>query len=326
MTDPLGIERGTRQFVPCVRSFLEHLLAERRASAHTIAAYRRDLEQLGVFLERKLNREIAIADIDRFLIRAFLSEVSRNRKTSTIARKLSAIRAFFRFLERRGWVGVSPVALIVSPKLQRGLPMFLAAETMGQVMQAPAESHADVTVEALRDQAMLEMLYGAGLRVSELVGLDTSSLCLEKREVRVLGKGTKERIVPYGTYAAQALSQYLAHRQQLVCTQRAGPVTQALFLNRRGGRLSVRWVQELVQRYGAMGAGRPDLHPHALRHSCATHLLEGGADLRIIQEMLGHSSLSTTQRYTHLSLDQLMRVYDQAHPLGRAASRAKHRG
>jgi integrase/recombinase XerC len=171
-----------------------------------------------------------------------------------------------------------------------------------------------------RDTALLEVLYGSGLRVSELVQLDLGSVSFGEGSVRVLGKGKKERIVPFGSKAAEALRAYLAHRAELRHPKTGEQDPAALFLGRSGARLGVRWVQKLVHRYGALGTGRPDLHPHALRHSCATHMLEGGADLRAIQEMLGHSSLSTTQRYTHLSLDKLLEVYDKSHPLARAKS------
>jgi len=184
-------------------------------------------------------------------------------------------------------------------------------------MDAPAEQSGRRESEQLRDTLLLELLYGSGLRVSELIGLDLVSIDSAQAELRVIGKGDKERIVPLGEKALEALEAYLPRRAELRHPKSGYQDPAALLLGRRGRRLGVRWVQELVRRYGALGSGRPDLHPHALRHSCATHMLEGGADLRAIQEMLGHSSLSTTQRYTHLSLDQLIRVYDQAHPLAR---------
>ena len=175
----------------------------------------------------------------------------------------------------------------------------------------------------MRDAALLEVLYGCGLRVSELVGMDIDHVAFEEEELRVLGKGNKERLVPLGSKARDAILVYLKERPTLRNERTGAQDTRALFLGRRGTRLGVRRVQTLVQRYGGLGAGRSDLHPHALRHSCATHLLEGGADLRAIQELLGHSSLATTQRYTHVSLDQLLSVYDRAHPL---AHRANSRG
>src|SRR5512133_644611 len=315
-----------------VQAFLHFLAMERRASKHTVSAYSSDLAQLGSFLEQRMGRAASLKDINKTLLRAYLSHVSKTHQSASTARKLSAVRALFKFLERRGRLADNPTALLASPKLRRKFPRFLGAEAASQVMAAPRETVRGRTQEdefdRSRDETLLELLYGSGLRVSELVSLDLSHLSLEAREVRVLGKGRKERIVPFGQRAAQALDRYLGVREQRLASHRESDAahTGALFVNRRGNRLSVRWVQKLVQRYGALGAGRPDLHPHALRHSCATHMLEGGADLRIIQEMLGHSSLSTTQRYTHLSLDQLTRVYDSAHPLAGAPGRTQRNG
>lgn len=299
-----------------IRRFAEHLAAERRASEHTVAAYSRDLDGLAAFVREATGRPAEIGAIDRPLLRTWLGELARTVSPVTIARKLSSLRAFFGYLEREGVVRDNPARLLASPKLRRKLPTLLNASAAAEVMEAPLE-RSGPDVERYRDAAMLELLYGSGLRVSELAALDVNDVSLSAGEVRVLGKGRKERVVPVGCKAIEALSRYLAHRGELV---RAGDPTseKALFLGRRGTRLGVRRVQTLVQRYGALGAGRADLHPHALRHSCATHMLEGGADLRSIQEMLGHSSLSTTQRYTHVSLDQLFAVYDRAHPLARA--------
>jgi integrase/recombinase XerC len=314
------------EYGQCVEAFLSHLSGERRASPHTIAAYRRDLTQLGLFLSDRLGQPATLRSADKLALRAFLSNASRSRQATSIARKLSAIRAFFRFVEGRGRLADNPTSLIVSPKVRRRLPRFLGAEAASLVMQAPHVAGSDATVESLRDQAILELLYGSGLRVSELAGLEVSSVCLSSRQLRVLGKGRKERIVPFGAHAQRVLVEYLERRMELPGPGSRASASPALFLSRRGRRLSTRWVEKLVQRYGTLGAARPDLHPHALRHSCATHMLEGGADLRIIQEMLGHSSLSTTQRYTHLSLDQLTRVYDSAHPLARPSGHVRRRG
>jgi integrase/recombinase XerC len=203
------------------------------------------------------------------------------------------------------------------------MPAFLGVDAAREVMRAPRESPVAsggselAEAERLRDAVLLELLYGSGLRVSELTSLDLDQLSLEGQEVRVRGKGRKERLVPVGSRALAAVREYLAVRHRL-CHPKTGFIdSKALLLTRRGTRLGTRRVQALVKAYGAVAAGRPDLHPHALRHSCATHMLDGGADLRAIQDLLGHSSLSTTQRYTHLSLQQLMRVYDAAHPLAR---------
>jgi integrase/recombinase XerC len=216
---------------------------------------------------------------------------------------------------------------VASPKVRRKLPAFLGVDAAEQVMTAPSEvsegavGRAPGAAELSRDAALLELLYGCGLRVSEVVALDLDQVSFERHEVMVLGKGSKERVVPLGSKAEEALRVYLERREELRHRRTGTLDPAALFVTRRGARLGVRRVQVLVQRYGALAAGRPDLHPHALRHSCATHMLDGGADLRAIQDFLGHASLSTTQRYTHLSLEQLLRVYDAAHPLARRRSK-----
>lgn len=289
-------------------------------SRHTVAAYQRDVSALIAFAEQRLSRPPGPGDVDRSLLRAHLALLAESCEATSIARKLSSYRAFFGYLERQGALRKNPAALLASPKLRRKLPRFLDAESMAEVVTAPRALPDADAAERCRDGALLELLYGAGLRVSELAGLDIDDLALESQEVRVVGKGSKERIVPLGSKAEAALREYLTRRPELR-GRRAQPEPAALFLSRRGRRLSVRWIQKLVQRYGALGAGRPDLHPHALRHSCATHMLEGGADLRAIQELLGHESLSTTQRYTHVSMDKLIEVYDRAHPLARAQRR-----
>lgn len=306
-----------RELTKTIAEFVEHLSGERRASVHTVAAYRRDLGQLEAFLRARLDRAPRLEDVTKLSLRAWLGDLARGCSPNSLARKLASVRTFYRYLERQGMVRKSPVALIATPKVRRKLPAFLGVDAAAQVMQAPLEYPSEREVERLRDTLILELLYGSGLRVSELVSLDLSQISLETSQARVLGKGKKERIVPLGSKTLSALEAYLPRRGELGSSRTGACDPQALLLGRGGRRLGVRRVQTLVRRYGALGAGRPDLHPHALRHSCATHMLEGGADLRVIQEMLGHSSLSTTQRYTHLSLDRLMRVYDQSHPLAR---------
>lgn len=298
--------------------FSEHLLSERRASPHTRDAYRSDLEQLERFAEAQCDRRCSITDVDKLLLRRWLGDLARRLQPESVARKLSAVRSLYRHLQRRGDVSENPAALLQAPKLGKKLPRFLGVDAAREVMHAPAASPSSEPRRA-RDQLILELLYGSGLRVSELCSLDLSSVEPRsgKLELRVLGKGDKERIVPLGRAAAAALSQYLAQRSQLPSPPTACD-PKALLVNRDGHRLSVRTVQKLVQRYGVHGAGRADLHPHALRHSCATHMLEGGADLRAIQEFLGHTSLSTTERYTHLSVERLLAVYDSAHPLAKS--------
>ncbi len=322
MLDGGGVEGVTKdELGRLVGRFAEYLAGERRSSPHTVAAYRRDLEQLAGFLRERLDRDVGVDDLDKLTLRAWLGDLARTRAANSIARKLAAVRAFCRFLEREGVLKQSPAALLASPKVRRKLPGFLSADAAGEVMESPQQLGGRPEAEALRDQVALELLYGAGLRVSELASLNVEDVSLEEDLLRVLGKGRKERIVPLGSKAHEAVLSYLARRGELRHPKTGAQDPQALLLGRRGRRLGVRRLQTLVQRYGALGAGRPDLHPHALRHSCATHMLEGGADLRAIQEMLGHSSLSTTQRYTHVSLDQLLGVYDRAHPLARRAKK-----
>jgi integrase/recombinase XerC len=296
--------------------FLVHLATERRASPNTVSAYRRDLAQLGQFIVEHKGQGSPLREIDVYLLRQWLGTLSRVVAPPSVGRKIAALKAFFRYLKRRGIVDKDPAADLASPKVRKPLPTFLGVDAAREVMETPSGD--DPT--SLRDRAVLELLYGSGLRVSELVGLDLGHLDFDAGMVRVLGKGNKERIVPLGRESVKALRAYLSVRSS-VPKSSAVLTPAALFVTHRGARLGVRQVQLLVHRYGALGAGRGDLHPHALRHTCATHMLEGGADLRAIQEMLGHASLATTQRYTHVSLEQLMKVYDGAHPLAKKGPR-----
>jgi len=313
-----GADPSSDELSRLIARFVTHLADERRASPHTVTAYGRDLAELAAHVRSALGSGVRLEQIDRRVLRGFLATMADGSSPATIGRKLSSVRSFFRYLELRGLVRKNPAALLSSPKQRRKLPRFVDAEAAAEVMHAPLERPNARDVERLRDAALLELLYGSGLRVSELVGLDLDSISLDPGDVRVLGKGRKERRVPLGRKAGAALETYLPRRDELR-DRHGAQHARALFLNRRGGRISVRRVQQLVRQYGALGAGRADLHPHALRHSCATHMLEGGADLRVIQEFLGHSSLATTERYTHVSMDQLLAVYDRAHPLARAA-------
>jgi integrase/recombinase XerC len=297
--------------------FLEHLRVERRAAVSTATTYGRDLNALHAFLvDSKLPLEVQRVGV--LELRRFLAVAVAGCGPATIARKLAALRAFFRFLLERKEIAESPAASLRLPRVPRPLPSFLAASQAEELVELPNAARDDAL--ALRDRALLELLYGAGVRVSELVGLDIGDVDLPARSARVLGKGGKERIVPFGEPCVQALTSYLERRPQLRSPRTLAQHASALFLGRFGTRLTVRQVQSLVQRYGALATGRPDLHPHARRHSFATHLLDAGADLRGIQELLGHSSLSTTQRYTHVSVDRLLEVYAKAHPLARGRS------
>jgi integrase/recombinase XerC len=272
-------------------------------------------------LEAREKRPPTLADVDRFALRGWLGKLVETVSALSVARKLASVRSFYRFLERDGRVSKNPAELLATPRIRRKMPAFLGVDAAAEVMAAPNESPAISSAQRARDSVMLELLYGSGLRVSELAQLNLIDFDQSQGLLRVLGKGRKERVVPLGSKARAALIAYLPERNGLRHPKSGEQHAQALLLSPLGKRLGVRQIQRLVQRYGALGAGRADLHPHALRHSCATHMLEGGADLRAIQEMLGHSSLSTTQRYTHLSLNQLLQVYDHSHPLARTARR-----
>lgn len=301
-----------------VESFLVHLDKERRCSPHTVSAYRRDLRQFIEFAEHKLESDaVRLSDVTVYLLRAWLGDLARTRSAATVARKIAAIQTFYRTLMRRRIIMDNPAASLSTPKLRRPLPTLCDVDAAREIVQMPDGS----TASLARDRAMLEVLYGSGLRVSELVGLDIHDMDLESATARVLGKGSKERIVPLGEPCVRALRAYLTVRGELRHPT-SGQDDKALFLSKRGKRMGVRRVQTLVHQYGALGAGRADMHPHALRHTCATHMLGGGADLRAIQELLGHSSLSTTQRYTHVSIEHLMAVYDRAHPHARGKEKS----
>lgn len=295
----------------CAVAFIESLRHERRASPNTVAAYERDLKQLLEFAAARLeSSEPLPSQVDIYLLRGWLATLARQKTTSSVARKLSAVRAFFKYLERRDIIKNNPTSLLESPKVRKPLPTLLNVDSASSVMDAPTEHGSDEPAE-LRDRAMLELLYGCGLRVSELASLQINDIDLSRGEVRVLGKGRKERLVPVGPPAIAAVEAWLTKRSEMA----RDSVT--LFVGERGKPIHVRRIQLLVRKYGILGAGRGDLHPHALRHSCATHMLDGGANLRAIQEFLGHASLSTTQRYTHVSLAGMLRVYEAAHPLAK---------
>jgi len=309
----------TDELAQQILGFESYLRSERRASPRTVEAYGRDLRELRRFAQRK-TLALDARGLGVPALRGWLASIFEGRSPQTLARKTASLRAFYRFLLKRSIVRESPAAALRTPRTKRPLPTFLTVEDAFRVMEAPtADGRGDEPLR-LRDTAMLELLYGAGIRVSELAGLTLARTDLDARIARVLGKGNKERIVPLGTQCLAALHAYLAVRPQLRHPRTEVQVPDALFLGRHGTRLTVRQVQNLVRAWGTKGAGRTDLHPHALRHTCATHLLDAGADLRGIQELLGHASLSTTQRYTHVSIDQLMAVYDRAHPLAQASS------
>jgi integrase/recombinase XerC len=298
-----------------VTGYLTYLRTERRASPNTVIAYENDLESLLVFLGEG-DPVLDIGSVDLYQLRAWLGRLSRTHSPSSVARKVAAVRSFMRWLLRKRFIKKSPAEELATPKVRRPLPTLLSVDAAQQVVENP-----DTTPMGLRDRAVLELLYGSGLRVSEAEGLDLADLDLSGRTARVVGKGDKERMVPLGGRSLEALHAYLAVRSTFVHPRTETQDPAAVFLTLRGKRLRRQGIYDIVQLHGAMGAGRADLHPHALRHTCATHMLDGGADLRAIQELLGHATLSTTQRYTHLSVEQLLKVYDAAHPLARARER-----
>jgi integrase/recombinase XerC len=302
-----------------LKDFLQHL-RRRDVSPHTLAAYENDIAtflQHTARIRQKQVDALTAADADAFAIRAFLGELHKQRiSAASSARKLSAIRTFVKFLRREDLIEDDPATLVASPKVPETIPAHLTVNEMNRLLEMPDSS----TPLGRRDRAILELFYASGLRLSELVGLDIEDINISSRMVRVLGKGRKERLVPFNSSTSDAVRAYLKDRSQLsggapVSARKARRPSQApLFLNYRGERLSARSIDRLVRRYVTACGAKFGISPHALRHSFATHLLANGADLRAIQELLGHARLSTTQRYTHVNAQQLLDVYRKAHP------------
>jgi integrase/recombinase XerC len=322
--------------------FLEHLRLNENASTHTVRAYESDLSQFITFVAAHLNRrrpDLVASDFNHLNIRAFLGDLHKRGNTrASAARKLAAIRTFGKYLRREGAIDGDPAALVGTPKREERLPAHLGESEMSRLLDVPDTS----SPLGRRDRAILELFYASGLRLSELVGVGLEDVNLSGRVVRVLGKGGKERIVPFNRSTEAAIRAWLKDREQIVVAATGGPSTSSgpsrapsrggwrlaaggvgkrakrsaepLFLNYQGGRLSTRSVDRLVRKYVAACSTRFGISPHALRHSFATHLLERGADLRVIQELLGHARLSTTQRYTHVNATQLLDAYRKAHP------------
>lgn len=289
-----------------IEQFCCYLETERNVSPHTVSAYRSDLAQFAAFLAGVM-APCRPEQVDHLAIRRYLAQLHKGHAKSSIGRKLSAIRALFRYLLREGRLAKNPAELVGTPKKEKRLPFHLNIDQVTALVAAPPAGGAS----ALRDRAVLETLYSCGIRVSELTAMNVGELDLDRGLARVLGKGGKERVVPVGSFARQALAAYLE--------QRGAPAPDApLILNARGGRLTRRSIGRLVDAHMLLIATMRKVSPHTLRHTFATHLLEGGADLRAIQELLGHASLSTTQKYTHVSIDRLMEVYDKAHPKARS--------
>jgi integrase/recombinase XerC len=301
----------------CIHGFIQSLAAEKGYSAHTLRAYRNDLVELTAFVaghpewargEHHRLAAVRVTQVDAMQIRGYLGYLHGRNRKSSIARKLAAIRSFFRHMRKLHRVDASPAEAIRTPKQAKPLPMYLSVDDMFRML----DNVAFEGVLGLRDRAILETLYSGGVRVSELAGLDVEALDSRNGLIRVLGKGNKERIVPIGLKAVEAINAYRA--ALTVHTDEVDQGGGALFLNKNLGRLTTRSIARVVDKYArACGLVVP-VSPHALRHSFATHLLDAGADLRAVQELLGHRSLSTTQRYTHVSIDRLMEAYDKAHP------------
>lgn len=295
-----------------IERYLSYLTVEKNFSDHTCRGYLNDLYQFEAFLRGNglavaPDDSVDVGKIDHVMVRAYLGSLYKKNLKSSIARKMASIRSFFRFLVREQVISSNPAQLVNTPKQEKHIPGALSVDDAFRLMDSPGSE----SPSGLRDRAILETLYSSGLRVGELVGLDMDDIDLEVAVVRIMGKGRKERIVPLGSKAVGALNAYLEQRGR---SQKGGGKEKALFLNVGGKRLTSRSVARIVEKY-ARRCGLPKrVSPHSLRHTFATHLLDGGADLRGIQELLGHVSLSTTQKYTHVSIDRLVDVYDRAHP------------
>jgi len=300
-----------------IHSFIETLSAEKGYSENTCRGYRKDLEEFSSYLAERHFEDMPrtekfyrfdVSEIDSIAIRGYLGYLHKRNKKTTIARKLSALRSFFRYLIKRGLVEENPAEAIVTPKQDKTIPEYLPVDEMFRLL----DSIRSGSLLDLRNRAIFETLYSSGIRISELVGMNTFDVDFNGATLRVLGKGNKERIVPIGRKALQAIAHY-RNQLQVECGTKV-EVSGPLFLNKNNGRLSARSIARILGDLAkACGILKP-ISPHTLRHTFATHMLDAGADLRVVQELLGHKSLSTTQRYTHVSIDRLMETYDKAHP------------
>ncbi len=318
-----------------IEKFIGYLRYERNASPETVDDYGGDVRLLEEFLSPPGAATLPLEEVDHRVIREFVSWLyDRNLQKVTVARKLSALRTFFKFCVREKYTRTNPAALVSTPKLPKLVPRVQTAEEINDFLDglpggatartlparkmsgknASPKANAKAQLMPRRDRAMIELLYACGLRVSELVGLNLGSFDRAGQMLRVLGKGRKERVVPYGGKAQEALETYWPVRDRILGEAHGTPNAEAVFLNPWGGRLTDRAVRYILRKYCLLAGSNLDLHPHSLRHAFATHLLNDGADLRAIQELLGHASLSTTQRYTQTSIRQLMAVYDKSHP------------
>ena len=295
-----------------ITQFAQWLSVEKGYSGNTVTSYSRDLRE---FADQN-DPESAVAAITSLHVRAYVYTLNGRNKSSSVARKLSSLRSFFRFLRREGEITTDPMGAISMPKQGKYMPVFMSVDEVFALLEMPNEND----TFAARDRAILEILYSTGIRVSELASLDIPALDFASGMVRVTGKGNKERLAPMGNPAMESINAYLPQRDRLRRERLKRGLDldgEALFLNTRGSRLTTRSIERLVKMYAQRAGIASRVTPHALRHSFATHLLEMGADLRTVQELLGHASLSTTQKYTHLNLDHLTKVYDQAHPMAK---------
>ncbi len=285
-----------------IDKFIRYLDLEKGASSHTLRAYRKDLREFSESVKCEPN------NLDVIDLRGFIAgQIQKGLNKTTVSRRLSSIRSFFKFLYREGYMKTNPAKLVSNPKVPKLLPRFLSVDDVFSLVEKPE----GIGFLPARNRAVLELLYSSGLRVSELSGINTDDIHIKESLIKIKGKGKKERIVPVGSKAIDAMKSYIIERMLLKSKERA------LFLNRMGKRLTERGVRRIVVKYARAIGIHGRIGPHTLRHSFASHLLQGGADLRVIQELLGHASLSTTQKYTHLDITHLMDVYDKAHPLAK---------
>lgn len=291
-----------------LETFERYMSVEKNLSPHTRRNYSRDLLHFGAFLSEQ-HPDLGVKDIESAVIRSYLGTLYKKNKKSSVARKLASLRTFFKFLQRRGLVDGNPAAAVATPRLEKHVPGFLSIDEIFALLKMPD----DATLAGARDKAIMETLYSCGLRVSELVGMNEDTFDDNLGIVRVMGKGKKERIVPVGSKAIDAVRRY----REAKGSAGAAGTGRPLFQNLRGGRLTARSVARIINRHIERCAIARNISPHSLRHTFATHMLDAGADLRAIQELLGHASLSTTQKYTHVSVSRLMETYDKAHPKSR---------
>lgn len=297
-----------------ILKYLQYLKIERNASVHTITSYRTDLEQLLAFVSGELNckmEDLEAGQIDRLLIRLWLGELTEEGKSrNTIARKVASVRSFYKYLFKRGYIEQNPAHLLIIPKKEQRLPKTVRSEEIEMMIDLADRSDPD----QIQERAILELFYSTGIRLSELTGLDVTNLDLSQMQITVFGKGKKERTIPIGEKAAQALSDHLQNRKNMITSKSDIDAKKALFIASGGSRMYSRKVQRIVKDYFMRVSEVTQKSPHTLRHSFATHMLDAGADIRIIKEFLGHSSLASTQIYTHTSVERLKNVYSQAHP------------